>query len=347
VPNACALFERNRANKAAMQCIEANAIECFRTPAFLALSEAALGSILDSNRLNITEPAIVQACVRWAGAECKRRGLDASPATFRDTVLKSILPRVRFPIMTSAELAKYVSPTQLVSGEQLIAIYTYLNSSADMRSKSSIEYLTTPRVPESCLITFTDDAKTSNGCIHYAGTQRRTAAWRNPVITGDVTIKVSSQQKWNTVPLLAAQAAELSQQFFVSKRARHKRPPIWIHVDFGAFQVQPVGYAFQTHNGMQPGSWTLRGSNDASQWTLLDRQENYVFNANNGQGGGGANRMREHFPIANNNNNNNNNNDAKQIAYRYFSFVCTRTRSHNHQIAMRGLEIFGTYSKRR
>ena len=57
--------------------------------------------------------------MRWGQAECERRQqLTTNPEALR-TVLEPIIPLVRFPLMSSVELAQYVLPTNILSSDAM------------------------------------------------------------------------------------------------------------------------------------------------------------------------------------------------------------------------------------
>ena len=73
----------------------------------------------------------------------------------------------------------------------------------------------------------------------------------------------------------------------------------WIEFDFGEKQINLTSYTIRSNNGSpnsnaHPKTWTMSGSNDRSEWTIIDKQvNNPVLN-------GKYNQHR--FEIENNNN---------------------------------------------
>lgn len=63
----------------------------------------------------------------WAGKECERRKLEANKPNMRK-VLQPILPYIRFPTMTMEDVTLQVAPTELLSKDQLLALYVWIGS---------------------------------------------------------------------------------------------------------------------------------------------------------------------------------------------------------------------------
>jgi len=123
----------------------------FKTSEFRTLPAADVEAIVKRNGLNISEIDIFEAIVDWAKAELKKSDTAESPEASRK-VLADILPHVRFPIMSTQDIAVKVNPSKILEPQQVLDLFTYLglvnsgNSSA--RPGKSLEvFKTTKRKP--------------------------------------------------------------------------------------------------------------------------------------------------------------------------------------------------------
>jgi len=94
---------------------------------FLQAKAATVEAIANRETLNIKEVDLFSACMKWAEAECKRTDKTANPENIR-AVLGDILSKIRFPVMTSQDIAIQVAPTQILTNTQVLEIFNYLGS---------------------------------------------------------------------------------------------------------------------------------------------------------------------------------------------------------------------------
>jgi len=104
--------------------------------------------------ISIPEAELFEAVVSWAKAQLKTAGKDGSNDNIRSE-LSEILPHIRFPTMTMEEIATKVTPTSILTGEQTLAIFTYLGSSKDKQKSMKMPYPTKQREPRKPLSWFT------------------------------------------------------------------------------------------------------------------------------------------------------------------------------------------------
>jgi hypothetical protein len=79
---------------------------------------------VQSSKLAIDEIDLFKGVLRWSVAECKRQGKKDTTETKRD-ILTDIIPLVRFPVMAMEDVATFVSPSQMLSPNQLLEVFTY------------------------------------------------------------------------------------------------------------------------------------------------------------------------------------------------------------------------------
>jgi len=145
VENACQLFEQAitllNEKQFALGFIEENAMDVIASPGFDNLTKDRVQTILKSSKLAVDEVDVFSGVLRWATAECKRQDLKDSTENKR-TVLKEILPQVRFPVMTMEDIATFVSPSQILDAGQLLEIFTYLGQPDGKKPKTTFQTTT-------------------------------------------------------------------------------------------------------------------------------------------------------------------------------------------------------------
>lgn len=112
----------------AMQFIEENCEEVvMHDPHFTDLPREVILEIVRSNKLCVTEVELFKGILAWSKAECKRQKIEATQENLKD-ILQKILVHIRFPLMSSNELAMVVSPSGVLEPADLIAVFTYCSN---------------------------------------------------------------------------------------------------------------------------------------------------------------------------------------------------------------------------
>jgi len=88
-------------------------------------SEAVLLALVRRDTLNAKEVELFEIVLAWAKEECKRKELEGTPENLRQ-VLQHILPHIRFPVMTTEDVAISVTPSGVLTPEQTLGLFTYL-----------------------------------------------------------------------------------------------------------------------------------------------------------------------------------------------------------------------------
>jgi len=140
VETACALFEEGRRllNEAhfGLKFIEENTSEVIESAGFMSLSRDALMTLLRSPNLTCGEADLFDATMRWAKAEADRQGSkSASDPETRRQILGEALNLIRFPAMTMTEVCTKVQPSQILSAEDLLLLFTWLGANKDSKPK--------------------------------------------------------------------------------------------------------------------------------------------------------------------------------------------------------------------
>jgi hypothetical protein len=141
------LADKNtKQRKHILEFIEMYAKDVLTSKAFMDLSSAQVAELLKLDKLNCKEVDVFNAVNAWGTAECKRQKKDTSEMA---TVLKEIIPLIRFPTMEIAEVATLVDKSGFLTQEQLIALFTYIGSRS-INTKAS---------PDSCIKVFSSKAR--------------------------------------------------------------------------------------------------------------------------------------------------------------------------------------------
>jgi len=120
-------------------------------------SKARVLQIVQRKTLNIKEGDLFDAVVAWGKAECKRQSKDTSADNVR-TILADVLQHIRFPCMAMDEVATKVTPSSILSGDQMLQVFTYLGSNEEKRKSMRMPWPTKQREPRRPPNFFTWDA---------------------------------------------------------------------------------------------------------------------------------------------------------------------------------------------
>jgi len=100
-----------------------------KRPEFAKLPKDILLMIVKSDTLNIKEVDLFDACLAWGKREAKETKLDEKDGL--KTALADILPHIRFPCMTTQDVAVKVTQSGLLDSDQILDLFTYLGIKAN------------------------------------------------------------------------------------------------------------------------------------------------------------------------------------------------------------------------
>ena len=106
--------------------IEDNMTEVAKCDGFKCISHRTLMSMLKRKNLQIPEIELFQAVLRWADHKCLQNNLEVTPQNQRNVIGDAIY-EIRFLAMTQEEFAQLVSPTRLLSTNEMVPIYEKFN----------------------------------------------------------------------------------------------------------------------------------------------------------------------------------------------------------------------------
>jgi hypothetical protein len=107
---------------------------------FLSADLEMIEQMCDRDTLDVYEVNLYKALVRWSEEECRRRSLEVTVENQRK-ILATILPKVRFPLMTQEDFATMVVPGKVLRDNQTLSMFVWFNS----ETKPKVEYCLTSR----------------------------------------------------------------------------------------------------------------------------------------------------------------------------------------------------------
>jgi len=132
--------------KIVLEYIDIYASEIFKNKsALVALPKEILLEIIKSDRLNCKEGEVFDAVVVWGKNAAKEKKDEDKK------ILADILPHVRFPLMTTQDIAVSVAPSTLLEANQILDLFTYLGMKGSSDKK--------PKLPKSLEIFNAKDRK--------------------------------------------------------------------------------------------------------------------------------------------------------------------------------------------
>ncbi len=159
-----------------------------------------------------------------------------------------------------------------------------------------------------------------NGLVHYLATDDGTTAYRNPAEAGRMRVAASSILD-NSEPAHAAVGRD------AVRCATKPVPGSWFEFDFMDIAIAPTHYTLRHYSSWDTEalrSWQLLGSNDGSQWALLDEKTSDTTLDKRGASGT--------FTIT----------YPQGIHFRLLRLVQTGVNSNaHHYLALSGFEVYG------
>ncbi|KAF2073310.1 hypothetical protein CYY_005363 [Polysphondylium violaceum] len=193
-----------------------------------------------------------------------------------------------------------------------------LNINMDIQEESSLTQMRkTPRTAYATSLEHVADFD-KFGLFYYIGTNGGKEEWSNPALRGRVRVTFSSQEKGNATDCVGRTPSECWTMDV---------PASWISINLGSSRTMvPTSYTLR-HGGNSKAdclrNWTLQGSMDSKNWTVLVRHSN--DSSLNG------NFSTCTWPIPN----------CTQ-AYRHFRILQTGRNSSNHNfLSISGIEFYG------
>ncbi|XP_066142855.1 BTB/POZ domain-containing protein 6-B-like isoform X4 [Euwallacea fornicatus] len=134
------LFEEPELMQRCWEVIDAQAEMALKSEGFVDIDMSTLESVLGRETLNCKEMNLLEAALNWAGAECGRREIDATPQNKR-AVLGGALYLIRIPTMALEEFANGAAQKGILTQQETIDIFFHFTAT----NKPSLQYPIKPR----------------------------------------------------------------------------------------------------------------------------------------------------------------------------------------------------------
>jgi len=183
--------------------------------------------------------------------------------------MKPLLKYIRFPTMEMNDVAREVAPTNLLSEQQTLEIYSYLAlGTEEERNKMKMEFDTNPRSGGKRL-KFASILDT-NGLIYFIGTNGLKSPYSNPVKSGQVLVKVSSTGG-SAVDCIADRnpiSAPVENSY-----GSDKNP--WITIQFQKYIIRPTEWVIAQDQDHFIQNWRLEGKEKGkTEYVLIEEYKN-------------------------------------------------------------------------
>jgi len=99
--------------------------DILKSSSFTKLSKAHVAAVLARDSLSAQEIDVFDALLRWADEESKRKGEKPSPES-RKAVIGDLINLVRFPLLSTEDIAAKVTPQNLLTSVQILDLFTYV-----------------------------------------------------------------------------------------------------------------------------------------------------------------------------------------------------------------------------
>jgi len=132
------IVEKQGKHKLAVEYFEIYATQLLKSKEFLKLSKDLLLVLIKSDTLSAKEVDVFDAVVAWGKAQAKEQKLDGDKSDDLKKVLADILPHVRFPAMSTTDVAVKVTNSGLLESDQILDLFTYLGMKSSGGDKTPL-----------------------------------------------------------------------------------------------------------------------------------------------------------------------------------------------------------------
>jgi len=263
------LASKGKEHKIALKFIDQNTPEVMDQKAWLGLSKDELIEIISRDSLGAeSELQVFQSVHRWGTAQATKSGKELSEE------LKDVLVHVRFPLMTTEDVAAKVVPTKLLSSTQTLELFTYLAQKSAGIKATIKGWNLKEREGSNRIFKYVSNFD-SNGILYWLGTQEgKNKNWANPLQLGVIEVSTSASSGWYLLP-----SSGTGDRTDFNVMFERPSPSTWcsstsdraVVVDLVKYQVQPTHITLACN--YSPNSYlcnfSVSGSNDKTQWDVL------------------------------------------------------------------------------
>ncbi len=205
-------FDEKNLEKKCWDLIDLKTSEAIASHAFTDINQGTLAELLKRESLNVKEVDLFKAVLKWSGAECLRKGIEANPKNKR-AVLGNTIYQIRFVSMTPQEFAQNASQSGILTPEEVILFYDVISG---VERASEVWNMSERRAEEETLL---------RCCRFVSYEHRSTSAFFNPPTTWEDTLCISFSKpvKIHGVRLLGNKGEEYNVKLDVFSQSVEKK----------------------------------------------------------------------------------------------------------------------------
>ena len=122
--------------------IENHTEAAVKSEAFETIERSLLEEVVARDNLSIKEVSLFQAVDRWATTQCEKQGLAEEGPIKRRILGEEMIKALRFPVMTGEEFAVNVLDTNILTSDEIVALFKYFTVPT---SPSPVAFSESPR----------------------------------------------------------------------------------------------------------------------------------------------------------------------------------------------------------
>ncbi|KRT81158.1 BTB And C-terminal Kelch domain containing protein [Oryctes borbonicus] len=134
------LFDESKLILNCLDVIDKKTQDSLNSEGFLEIDYDTLQFVLERDTLRIREVRLYEAVIKWADAQCIRKGLEGNNENRRE-VLKDTINLIRYPLMSIEEFAAGPAQSGLLTDSQIVRLFLYYT----LNPKPMTEFSDTPR----------------------------------------------------------------------------------------------------------------------------------------------------------------------------------------------------------
>jgi hypothetical protein len=189
-----AALEKSKASeqKAILEFIDKKAKAILESKSVVTASEKTMLAVLARDTLQVPEPIVFDAILRWGRAQTKK----ASPTPDElKAVLAKILPLVRIGVLSSKELANLVVPTGLLTPAETLEWFTYVakrdSKQGGFVPKEGVQYTERKKMG------FIWDPATQRNFVMSADNRTVTSTANNTCVATGTEVYTEGKHRWD------------------------------------------------------------------------------------------------------------------------------------------------------
>jgi len=239
---------------------------------FLQLEKEVVTMLVKEDAFAVEEAELFDALVKWATVQSK----STKPEDLKKVLTDDIWNSIRFPLMSSSQLATKVSPTNLLPTDQLLALFSYSGSVSVSPTlpKTLSHFSCKPRTLIGTSLPFTQNSNFDPGLFNWlgcGGPLKQT--WTNPHTSG--VIRASSNGlAWGQIENLVANTTGL-QSLCTNPYTDPASSPAYVMIDLtpSGYKMAVTGYLMRHRGdigGYAPRSWEFEAKDgEKGNWVTL------------------------------------------------------------------------------